>query len=62
MLSIGLRKFLEIENMMMKSIRSFFAEGWTVIRFWGKDINNHTDECVRTVEETIFDLLTEDKE
>ena len=36
--------------------------GWTVIRFWGKDINNHTDECVRTVEETIFDLLTEDKE
>ena len=42
--------------------KKLFAEGWTVIRFWGKDINNHTDECVRTVEETIFDLLTEDKE
>lgn len=28
--------------------------GWTVIRFWGKNIMNHTDECVRVVEETIF--------
>ena len=30
--------------------------GWTVIRFWGKDIKKNTDECVRIVEETIFDL------
>ena len=30
--------------------------GWTVIRFWGKDIKKNTDECVRVVEETIFDL------
>jgi DNA mismatch endonuclease (patch repair protein) len=29
--------------------------GWTVLRFWGKDIKKHTDECVRVVEETIFD-------
>lgn len=29
--------------------------GWTVIRFWGKDILKKTDECVRVVEETIFD-------
>lgn len=28
--------------------------GWTVIRFWGDDIKRHTDECVRTIEETIF--------
>lgn len=28
--------------------------GWTVIRFWGKNIMNHTDECIRVVEETIF--------
>lgn len=32
------------------------AEGWTVIRFWGKDILKNTDECVRVIEETIFDL------
>ncbi|MBR4733244.1 MAG: very short patch repair endonuclease [Lachnospiraceae bacterium] len=30
--------------------------GWTVIRFWGKDILKHADECVRVVEETIFDM------
>lgn len=30
--------------------------GWTVIRFWGKDILNNTDECIRVIEETIFDL------
>lgn len=30
-------------------------EGWTVIRFWGKDILNNVDECVKVVEETIWD-------
>lgn len=29
--------------------------GWSVIRFWGKDILKKTDECVRVIEETIFD-------
>lgn len=31
--------------------------GWTVIRFWGKDIMKNTDECVKIVEETIFDCM-----
>ncbi|MGB8451781.1 MAG: very short patch repair endonuclease [Anaerocolumna sp.] len=31
--------------------------GWTVIRFWGEDILKRTDECVRVIEETIFDSL-----
>lgn len=31
--------------------------GWTVIRFWGKDITKNTDECVQVVEETIFDMM-----
>ncbi len=31
-------------------------EGWTVIRFWGKDIQKNADECVRVVEETIWDI------
>ena len=30
--------------------------GWTVIRFWGMDIKKNTDECIRVIEETIFDL------
>lgn len=31
--------------------------GWTVVRFWGKDITKHTDECVQVIEETIFDIM-----
>lgn len=34
-------------------------EGWTVIRFWGKDILKDTDECIRVIEETIFDIKVE---
>ena len=33
--------------------------GWTVIRFWGKDIKKNTDECIRVIEETIFALKME---
>ena len=29
--------------------------GWTVIRFWGKDIKRNTDECVKVIEEEIFE-------
>ncbi len=29
--------------------------GWTVIRFWGDDIEKHSDECVKVIEEVIFD-------
>lgn len=35
-------------------------EGWTVIRFWGKDIQKNIEECVRVVEETIFDTLIQE--
>lgn len=37
--------------------KKLLADGWTVIRFWGKDIKNNTEECVRAVEETVFDLM-----
>lgn len=30
--------------------------GWTVIHFWGNDIKKHTDECVKVIEEAIFDI------
>jgi len=29
--------------------------GWTVIHFWGKDILKNTEECIRVIEEAIFD-------
>lgn len=35
-------------------------EGWTVIRFWGKDILKDTEECIRVIEETIFELKVGD--
>lgn len=31
------------------------AMGWTVLRFWGEDIKKHPEECVKVIEETIFD-------
>ena len=35
--------------------------GWTVLRFWGKDINKNVDECIKVVEEKIFDNMTADE-
>ena len=26
--------------------------GWTVLRFWGKEITNNTDKCLQIIEET----------
>ena len=31
-------------------------EQWTVIHFWGKDILRSTEECIKVIEEMIFDL------
>lgn len=30
--------------------------GWTVIHFWGRDILQNTEECIRVIEETIWDV------
>ena len=38
------------------------ALGWTVIHFWGNDILKHTDECIKVIEETIFELKLVDEE
>ena len=34
--------------------------GWTVIRFWGNEIKKNPEQCVKVVEETIFDLMMEE--
>lgn len=36
--------------------------GWKVIRFWGKDIKKDVWQCVRVVEETIFEAVIEEKD
>lgn len=33
--------------------------GWRFIHFWGKDITKKTEQCVRVVEEVIFDVKME---
>lgn len=35
-------------------------EGWTVIRFWGNDIKKNVEECVKVIEECIWDIKMQD--
>ncbi|SDB13113.1 very short patch repair endonuclease [Butyrivibrio sp. INlla16] len=37
-------------------------EGWTVIRFWGTDIKKKPEECIKVIEEAIFDSRIDDIE
>ena len=30
--------------------------GWTVIRFWGNDIKKNTDECIKVIDEVVFNI------
>lgn len=32
--------------------------GWTVIRFWGRDIMKNPEECVKVIDEAVFDIIT----
>ena len=36
--------------------------GWTVIRFWGKDIKKDVEQCIKVIEETIFELMLDKAE
>ena len=47
-----LKRNIERDDLVNKRL---LVEGWTVIRFWGKDIMKNTDQCVKVVKETIFD-------
>lgn len=35
------------------------AGGWTVLRFWGREIIKNTDACVETVIDAVYDSITE---
>ena len=36
--------------------------GWTVIRFWGRDIKNDVKSCIKVIEEIIFEnMINEDE-
>lgn len=40
--------------------KALLFRGWTVIRFWGRDILKNTDECVRVIEEAVFEAFLSD--
>lgn len=40
----------------MENDKKLLFLGWTVIHFWGKDILQNTEECIRVIEETIWDV------
>jgi len=35
--------------------------GWTVIRFWGNDIKKDPEQCIKVIEEVIFDNLIDEQ-
>lgn len=39
----------------METDKKLLFLGWTVIHFWGQDITKRTDECVKVIEEAIWD-------
>lgn len=39
----------------LENERALIYKEWTVLRFWGEDIRKHTDDCVKAVEETVFE-------
>lgn len=47
-----IEKNIERDEIINKQLRYL---GWTVLRFWGKDIKKNLDECVKVVEEVIWE-------
>lgn len=47
-----IQRNMERDNEVDKELHEL---GWIVIRFWSKNVLRHTDECVRTIEEILFD-------
>ena len=42
--------------------KKLLALGWTVIRFWGNDIKKHTEDCIKVIEETIFEKFINEED
>lgn len=50
-----IQRNIERDTEINNTLRS---QGWTVLRFWGKDILKNTDLCIQTIEEYIFENKT----
>lgn len=49
---------MERDDNVNKEIRTL---GWRVLRFWGDDIKRNLDDCVKAVDEAVFDYKFEDE-
>lgn len=47
-----IKKNMERDGNINRELESM---GWTVLRFWSRDVQKNTDECLRTVDEMVFD-------
>ena len=50
-----IRKITRNMERDMENGKALKFREWTVLRFWGEDIRKHMDECVKVVEETVFE-------
>ena len=50
-----LKKIERNRNRDWETDRKLLLLGWTVIHFWGQDILKQTEECVKVIEEAIWD-------
>ena len=51
----GIKKIERNRTRDMETDKKLLFLGWTVIHFWGQDITKRTDECVKVIEEAIWD-------
>lgn len=56
------KKIQENINRNDRNDKELMFLGWTVIHFWGKEILKDTEECVKVIEEAIFDMIVDEKE
>ena len=40
--------------------KELIYEGWTVVRFCGKDIKKHLDECVKMIDDIVWEQKFEE--
>lgn len=50
-----IKKIERNRNRDMETDKKLLFLGWTVIHFWGQDIIKRTDECIKVIEEAIWD-------
>lgn len=50
-----IKKIERNRNRDIETDKKLIYLGWTVIHFWGKDIIKDTDECIKIIQEAIWD-------